>query len=234
MTNVETQAVQSLSKRLREVSFSGHGGREDWQGETKGGPSYYEAYLNGGLNRAGVAGQVAQHFLIYEAIEAATARHRERLRDDFAFWLPELHRVPSLREDLQFWLGDDWERIVREKYTTPGIKEYVDRINEVSDSLPMFVAHHYTRYLADLSGGLMIARMFEKSYDIQGDEGVRFYRFPEIDDPVEFKDHYRALLDGAGFSAEEQDRVVAEVALAYRLNSIAGADLNARMSEFSA
>jgi len=187
MNQQQTTETATLSQRLRQVSFGGHGSSDDWQGE------------------------------------------------GFAFWLPELHRLPALREDLRHWIGDDWEAEVRGRYATPGIQAYVDRINEVApESLPLFVAHHYTRYLADLSGGLMIARMFEQAYGIDGDEGVQFYRFPEIEDPKTFKDRYRELLDGAGFTAEEQDAIAEEVALAYRLNNIAGQDLNARFEEYSA
>jgi heme oxygenase len=225
----------SLSKRLREVSFGGHGGTENWEGEEKSGPRYYDRYLHGGLNREGIAAQAAHHFLMYEAIEGAAEEHRGRLGDDFDFWLPELHRLPALRRDLEHWIGDDWEPEVRGRYATPGIRAYVDRIDEVArDSLPHFVAHHYTRYLADLSGGLMIARMFERSYGIEGDEGVRFYRFPGIDDPKAYKERYRGLLDGAGFSEGEQDLIAEEVALAYRLNNLAGADLEARVEEYLA
>lgn len=224
----------TLSQRLRQVSFGGHGGSDDWEGEGKAGPSYYDAYLKGGLNRAGIAAQAAQHFLMYEALENAAAEHRDRLGGDFVFWLPELHRSPALREDLQHWIGDDWEADVRGVYSIPGIRAYVDRLNEVApNSLPHFVAHHYTRYLADLSGGLMIARMFEQAYGIEGDAGVRFYRFPGIGDPGAFKDSYRTLLDDAEFSPEEQDLIAEEVALAYRLNNIAGRDLNARFEEYS-
>lgn len=235
MTN-QTQETESLSQRLRQVSFGGHGGNDDWQSEEgKGGPSYYDAYLKGGLNREGIAAQSAQHFLMYEAIETAAEEYRARLGDDFAFWLPELHRLPALRKDLEHWIGSDWEQQVRGRYATPGIRAYVDRINEVAhDSLPHFVAHHYTRYLADLSGGLMIARMFEQSYGIEGDEGVRFYRFAEIEDPMAFKERYRGLLDGAGFTAEEQDTIAEEVVLAYRLNNAAGADLQSRIDEYRA
>lgn len=230
----QTQEATTLAQRLRQVSFSGHGSNDDWEGE-KAGPSYYDAFLKGGLNREGIAAQFAHHFLMYETLEAATAKHRAERGDDFAFSMPELERLDALREDLRFWIGDDWEEVVRTRYATPGITEYVNRIAEVAgDSYPLFVAHHYTRYLADLSGGLMIARMFEAAYGIEGDEGVRFYRFPEIADPTEFKNRYRALLDEASFSDAEQDAIAEEVALAYRLNSIAGKDLNDRFAEYSA
>ena len=230
--------TKTLSERLREVSFSGHGRADDWAGSADDAPTeprYATAYMRGGLNTDGIAAQVAQHFLMYEALEGATARHRERQGADFVLWMPELHRLPALRADLQHWLGDDWEEQVRSRYATPGIMQYVDRITEVApDSFPHFVAHHYTRYLADLSGGLMIAKAFRRSYDIDGDAGTTFYTFEGIDDPRAYKQAYRELLDTLNFTEEELEVIADEVALAYRLNNVAGADLEARFEEYRA
>ncbi len=236
-TQQDEQAV-SLSQRLRSVSFGGHGGDESWTGDGATEPEeprYATAYMRGGLNRAGIAAQAAHHFLMYEAIESAAEVHRARLGESFAFWRPELHRLPSVIADLEYWIGDDWEREVRGRYRTPGIVAYVERLEEVApNSLPLFVAHHYTRYLADLSGGQMIARAFARSYGIEGDEGVRFYRFTQIEDPRSYKDAYREMLDSAEFTEAEQRLIADEVALAYRLNNLAGADLEARFEEFAA
>lgn len=241
MTTTEAKTEEraaTLSARLREVSFGGHGGEENWTGDAEQAPQepmYGTAFLRGGLNREGIAAQVAQHFLMYEALESAAQAHRDRGGDDFAFWMPELHRLPSLEADLRYWIGADWEAETRSRYATPGILAYVDRINEVArDSFPHFVAHHYTRYLADLSGGLMIARMFRCSYELDGDEGTEFYTFDQIEDPKAYKDDYRALLDTLDFTPAEVDLVAEEVALAYRLNNAAGRDLEERFAEYRA
>ena len=228
--------AMTLAERLREVSLSGHGRGDEWgSSEEAAEPQYSTAYLRGGLNRAGVAAQVAQHFLMYEALEAATLAHRERLGEDFVLWMPELHRLESLRNDAQYWMGDDWENEVRTRYATPGIMRYVERLNGVAaTSYPHFVAHHYTRYLADLSGGLMIAKMFRRSYEMTGNEGTSFYDFPAIEDPRAWKDRYRSLLDTMEFSEQEKDAIVEEVALAYQLNNEAGSDLEARFAEYKA
>lgn len=227
---------EPLSARLRAVSFGGHGGASWTGGEGEPvEPRFATAYMRGGLNREGIAAQAAQHFLMYEALESATEAHRARIGEGFAFWLPELQRLPSLVADLRHWIGDDWEPAVRERFNTPGIAAYVDRLNAVAPaSLPRFVAHHYTRYLADLSGGQMIARAFKRNYAIEADEGVRFYAFAGIADPKAYKAGYRELLDGAGFSAAEQDEIAEEVALAYDLNNRAAADLDRRFEEYAA
>ncbi|MCP9977044.1 biliverdin-producing heme oxygenase [Actinomadura madurae] len=58
---------------------------------------------------------------------------------------------------------------------------------------------------------------------VGGDDGVRFYRFPGK--PKAYKERYRALLDAAPWDAAEQDRVIAEVKAAYRLNAAVTAEL---------
>lgn len=230
------EAGKPLSQRLREVSYGGHGGGDRGDdGADAPEPRFATAYLRGGLNREGIAAQAAQHYLMYEVIERAAAGHREREGEAFAFWLPELHRLPNLVEDLEYWIGSGWEAEVHGRYATEGIMRYRARLEEVMhDSFPLFVAHHYTRYLADLSGGQMIARMFRASYDVVDDAGVRFYVFDEISDPTAYKAGYRELLDAAGFTPQQQTDIAEEVALAYRLNNLAGEDLEARFEEYAA
>ncbi|MGO1628266.1 MAG: heme oxygenase (biliverdin-producing) [Microbacterium sp.] len=228
VVTIEQTVGRPLSERLRKVSHLGH--RES--GEE---PKFAVAYLRGGLNREGIAAQAAQHYLMYEALESATLAHRERLGKDFPFWLPELQRLPSLAADLEHWLGANWRRQVDDRFATTGIMTYVARISEVAPtSLPHFVAHHYTRYLADLSGGQMIAKMFRESYDTEGDLGSKFYTFAEIDDLKHYKETYRELVDAQGFSEEEQVVILKEVAVAYWLNGVAGQDLEDRFEEYRA
>lgn len=211
-----------LSQILREVSFGGHEAPTEKAPE----PNYHTAFLRGGLNLAGIAAQFAHHFLMYEALESATRTHAQQKGEFFAFWLPELHRLPAVESDLQYWLGDDWQAQVREKYAADGINQYVARIEEVAPhDFPRYVAHHYTRYLADLSGGFMIAKMFRKHY---GEAGTSFYSFPEIADPKQYKNDYRQLLDSLDFSDDEKQVIAEETRLAYELNNVAGSDLQAR------
>lgn len=233
MTIAQQTTTEPLSAMLRRVSMGGHRRSEDEADAPE--PRYATAYLRGGLNREGIAAQAAHHFLMYEALEAATSAQVERQGPGFAFAMPELRRLPALRADLAHWVGPDWESAVRGRYATPGIHAYAARIRETAPvSLPHFVAHHYTRYLADLSGGLMIVKMFRDSYGITGDDGVRFYAFDTIPEPREYKDRYRALLDELPFTPEEKETVAAEVQLAYELNNAAGADLEARFPEYRA
>ena len=89
-----------------------------------------------------------------------------------------------------------------------------------------FVAHHYVRYLGDLSGGQIIRRVLERVYgfadrfpDGPPHAGVRFFVFDHLDNGVQFKKRYRALLDAAPWDDAERGRVIDEAILAFRLNA---------------
>jgi heme oxygenase len=101
-------------------------------------------------------------------------------------------------------------------------------MREVCFSRPeAFVAHHYTRYMGDLSGGQMIARSVRSTYDLAPGQGAAFYEFDDIDDIAAFKAHYRHLLDQAPFDDESALRMIEEVTLAYQLNTSVLAELDA-------
>jgi heme oxygenase len=112
----------------------------------------------------------------------------------------------------------------------PSTVEYVRRIRAVAfDNAWAFVAHHYTRYMGDLSGGQYLGPAIGKAYGLEG-AGCSFFRFDGVKPPA-FRKQYRELLDGAAFSAEEQDLFLAEVAEAYRLNIAVLAELRDRWSD---
>ncbi len=143
----------------------------------------------------------------------------------------ELLRVPSLEADLEFLRGPSWRDTVS---ALPATTRYVERLREVAYEWPAgFVAHHYIRYMGDLSGGQIIRRMLERAYGYST-EGLQFYTFDEIPKPKVFKDTYRATLDAAPLSPEDQQRVIDEVNLAYRLNGALFADLEAGIDRYRA
>ncbi|WP_394279531.1 heme oxygenase (biliverdin-producing) [Microbacterium sp.] len=158
---------------------------------------------------------VAQHRFIYEALEQAAAT----MAGDpvaSAFISDKLTRLPALDADLEFLIGADWrERIA----PLPTTERYVARIREVGATWPGgFVAHHYTRYLGDLSGGLFIGRLMARQFGFET-KGVAFYTFEEIADPAAFKEDYRRRLDAVPWDAAERERVIDEVLRAYQYNT---------------
>ncbi|WBB67854.1 biliverdin-producing heme oxygenase [Micromonospora sp. WMMD812] len=195
-----------FATRLREFTRADHA--------TAQGTGYFDALLAGRLDRAGYAALAGQLYFVYETLEQAA----EAMRDDPVagrFVFDELHRLPALAADLRHLIGPDWQT-----RTGPGeaTSEYRQRLREVAFTWPLgFVAHHYTRYLGDLSGGQIMRRALHRSYGL-GEDGTSFYTFPGVD-PRSFKQRYRKLLDEAPWDAVDQDRFLDEVSHAYRLNT---------------
>lgn len=161
---------------------------------------------------------VVQHYYMYEALEEAA---KQLSADDrFAALHPEaIVRESALVEDLELLLGENWRDSIE---ALPATAAYADRIREVAAEgwLPGIIAHHYTRYLGDLSGGQMIAKRVAKQFEFDR-AGVAFYDFTELGPIAEFKDAYRSVLDTLGESLDEAERqrMIDEVRLAYRFNT---------------
>ena len=205
----------AFSAVVRERSSGAHSSSE--------GADFMTDLMRGKGTREDYVALVAQHWFIYEALEAAAAR----MADDpvaSAFVSDKLTRLPALEADLEFLIGHDWRSRIA---PLPATTRYVARITEVGTAWPGgFVAHHYTRYLGDLSGGQFIGRVLSRQFGFETN-GIGFYLFDEIADPAAFKDVYREQLDAAPWDADERERVIAEVLLAYRCNTELFVDLAA-------
>ncbi|MDV7088559.1 biliverdin-producing heme oxygenase [Rhodococcus sp. IEGM 248] len=188
------------------------------------------ALLAGELTSDGYAELLAQTYLVYRELEDAGRTHTGNPVAS-PFLHDELLRVPSLEADLEFLRGPSWRETVS---ALPATTRYVERLREVAYEWPAgFVAHHYIRYMGDLSGGQIIRRMLERAYGYTTD-GLQFYIFDEIPKPKVFKDTYRAKLDAAPLTPEDQQRVIDEVNFAYRLNGDLFAALEADIDRYLA
>jgi heme oxygenase len=196
-----------FSTALRERSGAAHSGSEH--------SGFMADLLRGQGTREDYVNLVIQHWFIYAALEAATDRMRQ---DPVAapFISDKLTRLPALEADLEFLVGADWRDRVEPLPTT---RRYVERIAQVGAVWAGgFVAHHYTRYLGDLSGGLYIGKVMKRQFGFETN-GIGFYLFDDIADPAEFKNVYREQLDAAPWDDAERERVIDEVLLAYRFNT---------------
>lgn len=200
-------AARSFSHSLRSRTWAEHGDSE--------GAGFMRDLMTGAGTRSDYVALVAQHYFVYDALE----RDIDRVAADpvaGAFLTDRLTRMSALIADLEFLIGGDWKRQIAPLPTTV---EYAARIREVASGWPGgYLAHHYTRYLGDLSGGQAIRRRMRKLFGFDTD-GVRFYVFDDISDPSAFKDEYRARLDAAPWDEQEQERVIDEVIRAYRFNT---------------
>ena len=202
-----------FSQALRERTQESHSSSES--------SGFMVELCRGTATKEDFAALVSQHYFIYQAIESVAA---QLVDDEVAgeFIDQRLNRLPKLEADLRYLLGDNW----REQITPlPSTARYVDRILQSASWGGLFVAHHYTRYLGDLSGGLIIGKLVRKEYGLD-EGGVSFYDFDEIENPKAFKESYRAALDSADWSDEEQERIIDEVLLAYHFNNEVFADLD--------
>jgi heme oxygenase len=196
-----------FSQELRERTRGGHAESEgaDFMGDLMTGKGTREDYI----------ALVAQHFFIYEAIEGAA----ELRRNDpvvAPFLSDRLTRLPAIEADLRFLLGENWREAIQPLPTTAA---YVARILKVGATWAGgFIAHHFTRYLGDLSGGQVIRTIMQRQFGFETN-GVGFYLFGDIAKPREFKDTYREELDAVPWDDAERTRVIDEVLVAYRFNT---------------
>ncbi|MFH8367438.1 heme oxygenase (biliverdin-producing) [Streptomyces sp. NPDC018031] len=181
------------------------------------GMSFIGDMLGGRLGVDAYRRYTEQLWFVYRALESVPG---ELAGDPVAgpFIRPELARTAELERDLAHLGGPGWQAGL---VPLPSTAAYAARVAECARDWPAgYVAHHYTRYLGDLSGGQIIRGTAEKTwgFDRKGD-GVRFYVFEGIANPAAFKRDYRALLDALPVDDLEKQRVVEECRRAYALNT---------------
>ncbi|MCP3817549.1 biliverdin-producing heme oxygenase [Streptomyces sp. A3M-1-3] len=157
-----------------------------------------------------------QLWFVYRALEDAAGS----LADDPVagpFIQPELMRMAELERDLAHLRGPDWRAGLA---PLPATAAYAARVAECARTWPAgYVAHHYTRYLGDLSGGQIIRDKAEKTWGFaRKGNGVRFYVFEEIANPAAFKREYRELLDAVNADDLEKQRIIDECKRAFDFN----------------
>lgn len=193
--------VEPLSGLMRKATWKDHRRAETSTFET--------ALVDGSMTQAPYADLLVQLLPVYEALEA---REQELADDQLLAGLLSkgLHRAESIRRDIATFLGQRAHPDL-----LPVSLAYADRIGKVDPV--RFIAHHYTRYLADLSGGFIIHEGLTKAFG-DPDRGLSYYRFPAIEDAVSFKVAYRDALDALPLDSREQLAVIEEVAIAYEFN----------------
>ncbi|WP_326765253.1 biliverdin-producing heme oxygenase [Streptomyces sp. NBC_01591] len=204
-----TAATTPFSMLIRTASHEQHTEAETstFMGDLLGGRLGVDAYTR----------YTEQLWFVYRALEeGAQALHADPVAGPF-IW-PELMRTAELERDLTHLRGAGWHEGLE---PLPATAAYAARVTECARSWPAgYVAHHYTRYLGDLSGGQIIRDRAEKAWGFarKGD-GVRFYVFEEISNPASFKRGYRELLDAVDADDLEKQRIIDECKRAFTLNT---------------
>ena len=104
----------------------------------------------------------------------------------------------------------------------------MERIKYLAANEPvLLLAHSYTRYLGDLSGGKVLARVAKRALNLTSTsaskhgpvDGLVFYDFnTTIPSAKKFKDEYKNALDSLPLSREQISRLVQEANVAFVLN----------------
>lgn len=207
------QSPPTFSERLKSVTWGEH--------EAAAQHGFIQALLDGGLHLDGYTAMVAQHYFAYSALEEvgrALSEHPVAA----PFLEPELERVPALEHDLARLLGDGWQDRI---FPSAPTRTYVARLHQMADHPAGFIAHHYTRYLGDVSGGQFIAKTARNAYGLDDGAGVRFYDFRALGSLPKFRARYRKHLDTLDLSKADEHFLLRETQLAYQLNTEVLADL---------
>ncbi|WP_431204541.1 heme oxygenase (biliverdin-producing) [Bradyrhizobium betae] len=126
-----------------------------------------------------------------------------------------LARTLAIESDLAALCGERW---VEDIPLLAAGEIYAKRVAHVADGDSMrLIAHAYTRYLGDLSGGQILQRLLARSLELRPSE-LSFYDFPQFSDLDVLKADYRRALDEAGALAPDLQAVVEEGAIAFSMN----------------
>jgi heme oxygenase len=204
-----------FSQHLREATEEAHRGAEN--------TDFVVALVEGALPRDEFTRLVRQLHAVYSVLEDATAASTDPHLEPVL--VPELARVPALEADLEYLAGPGW----RDDFAlVPATEAYCERMRATCfDSSGGLVAHHYVRYLGDLSGGQILGRVVARVYELPDGLGTAAYRFDEIASPKRFKEDYRARLDALPWDDDERERAAAEAVHAFAHNTAIFRDLHA-------
>ena len=176
---------------------------------------FVKCFLKGVVEKTSYRKLVANFYFIYSVMEEEMEKHSNHpIISKINF--PQLHRKHSLEQDLSYYFGANWREQIQ--LSTAG-EAYVQRIREISEKQPeLLIAHSYTRYLGDLSGGQILKGIAETAMNITDGRGVEFYEFPDILDEKAFKAKYRQTLDELPIEVAMQERIVDEANAAFGMN----------------
>ncbi|XP_044297217.1 heme oxygenase 1 [Varanus komodoensis] len=160
---------------------------------------------------------LASLYYIYLALEEESERNKDNSVYAPVYFPAELNRTTALEEDLEYFYGPTWRKEIQCHEAT---QKYVDRIHHVGQYEPeLLVAHAYTRYLGDLSGGQILKKVAQKSLHLPSTgEGLSFFNFPGVTNISKFKQLYRARMNSLPMDSATEERILQEAKTSFLLN----------------
>lgn len=204
--------MTTISQRLRAATADAHERAEN--------AAFIDDLLSGRLDADEYGRLASQLYFVYSALEHVGGSLvgdpiADAVLDD------RLLRSARLRSDLHA-LGIDPETVT----PLPAVDRYVDAIEATRTDPARYVAHHYTRYLGDLSGGQVVAHRMREHYGLDAST-LSFYVFDGIDKLKRYKDAYRERIDALSIDESGVERLVTEAICAFELNQALFTDLDA-------
>ncbi|XP_042248956.1 heme oxygenase 1a [Thunnus maccoyii] len=165
---------------------------------------------------------------IYKALEEELDRNSSHPAVAPIYFPQELARVESLERDLEYFFGSEWRKRVIVPAAT---QRYEQRLRQVGRENPgLLVAHAYTRYLGDLSGGQVLGKITQKSLGLSSKEGLSFFSFPGVTSPNRFKQLYRSRMNSIELTEEEKAKLLEEAVASFEFNIQVFDDLQKMLS----
>ena len=196
----------SLATALKEGTKESHSAAEN----TK----FVASFLRGVVDYEEYRKLLTNFYYVYDTME-------QRIREPedpmvLAIRSEDLERKEAIERDLEYYYGPDWKD---KQEPSEACNTYCYRINEIAEKDPyLLVAHHYTRYIGDLSGGKILKEITARVLKPPAGKGLDFYEFPSIPNAKLFKQNYRAVLDNLGVDSSQENALITEANYAFRLN----------------
>ena len=172
--------------------------------------------MEGRLDACAYALLLKQYTVIYAALEA---KSREIAEDGiFApFHDANLFRHERIVWDLQELTGSDQFALNDvDLPVTLSAEAYADHLSGLTGP-EQLIAHHYTRYLGDLSGGQAIGALMGRHYAIPA-SALTIWDFTELGKTKPYKDAYRLRLNDIASTGGDEQSVIEETMTAFTLN----------------
>lgn len=207
-TNVST-TPDAFAARLRHATSAVHTRAEK--------TTFIRGFLRGTASPSSYIRLLAALLPVYRAMEEEIERLAPSDPVLVRFHFHTLHRTAAIKRDLAFLAGPNWAGQIPDMGASDA---YVRRIRLVAAAEPIrLIGHLYTRYLGDLSGGQILARIAERSLGLAHGAGLDFYDFDEVADIPAMKTLFRSRLDELDALPESQRAaVIDEANSAFRHN----------------
>lgn len=200
-----TPSPTSLAARLKSRTQAWH--------TTSERSAYMRRLLRGQVDREGYGELLYQLLGLYEALESGLDQHA-RHQAVAPIRLPGLARSQALQQDLFTLFGPAWSQRFALTHASEALIRQVTRCTLHAPH--RLVAHAYVRYLGDLHGGQVLARIVRTSLQLgPREDATRFHDFGPPPRVAALITSFRVGLDALPLEPDEAEEIVTEACEAF-------------------